>query len=157
MKKIYLFISLICILQTTFSQEKKSDISDIPKKTNTITFYKEGTALQILTELARHLQDNGYSIEKLDKDLLSLSTDFKTYKFQGVSEMNIIAFVRQVEGKVKVEIKGKVKVHDPLNGGSIPFDACKCGLVGDARLNAFKEMLETVEKFNYLTIEFSTK
>jgi hypothetical protein len=157
MKHSVLLFSLLCIFNAINAQEKKSDISDIPKKTNTITVYKEGTALQILTDLARHLQDNGYSIEKLDKDLLSLSTDYKTFKFQGVAVMKIVAFVRQVESKVKIELKGKVEVTSALASGNVPFDACKCGLVGDARLNSFKEMLEIVEKFNYLTIEFSIK
>lgn len=155
MNKLLLFFVLICTLHTLSAQEKNTEIGDIPKKTNTITIFKEGTAQQILTSFALHLQDNGYSIEKLDKDLLSLFTDFKEYKFAGVSVMKIVAFARQVDNKVKLEIRGKIEISSP--GNKIPFEICKCGMVGDARLNAFKEMLSLVEKYSYDTIEFSVK
>lgn len=129
---------------------------DAPKKTNTIILVKEGEALPILIEFAEHLQDNGYSIEKIDKDLLSLSTDFKDVKFAGVAVMKIIAFVRQKENKVRIEIKGKLEISNP-SGGQVPFDICNCGMMGDARKNSFKAMINIIEKYTFDSVEFLEK
>ena len=129
---------------------------EAPKKTNTIILVKEGEALPILIEFAQHLQDNGYSIEKLDKDLLSVSTDFKEFKFAGVAVMKIIAFVRQKENNVRIEIKGKIEISNP-RGGQVPFDICNCGMMGDARKNSFKAMIAIIEKYKFDSVEFLEK
>ncbi|HON69942.1 MAG TPA: hypothetical protein PL153_02665 [Tenuifilum sp.] len=144
---------LVFIVLISFGQNKKIEA---PKKANTIIILKKGNAEQILIEFAQHLQDNGYSIEKLDKDLLSLSTDFKEYKFSGIAVLKIFAFVRQLENNVKIEIKGKIEVSNPF-GGQIPYDACNCGLSGDARKNAFKTILTLLETYSYENIEFLEK
>lgn len=144
---------LLFIVFFSFGQNEKTEA---PKKTNTIIILKEGNAEQILIEFAQHLQDNGYSIEKLDKDLLSLSTGFKDYKFSGKAVLKIFAFVRQLESNVKIEIKGKIEISNPY-GGQVPYDVCNCGLSGDARKNAFKTILTLLETYSYESIEFLEK
>ena len=83
-------------------------------------------------------------------------TDFKEYKFSGIAVLKIFAFVRQLENNVKIEIKGKIEVSNPF-GGQIPYDACNCGLSGDARKNAFKTILTLLETYSYENIEFLEK
>ena len=151
--KITLTLLLTSIFYFSFGQ---SINMDAPKRTNTIILVKEGEALPILIEFAKHLQDNGYSIEKLDKDLLSLSTDFKEFKFAGVAVMKIIAFVRQNENKVKIEIKGKIEISNP-NGGQVPFDVCNCGMMGAARKNSFKAIITLLESYKFESVEFLEK
>lgn len=154
MKTAILIMSLqISLTMVSYGQSNKFDA---PKKTNTIILIKEGNSLQILTEFAQHLQDNGYTIEKLDKDLFSLSTDYKDYKFAGKAVIKIISFVRQVDNKVKIEIKGKIEISNP-NGGQVPYDVCNCGMSGDARKNAFKTIITLIESYPFENIEFIEK
>ncbi len=127
-----------------------------PKKVNTIVIEKTDSAVNLLLEYAKHLQDFGFSIEKIDKEFLTLSTDFKSYKFGGVAVIRIVAFSRQKGTKSRLEIKGKIEVSNPF-GGQVPYEACNCGMAGDARKNGFKEILKTLDNFAYDTIEFVKK
>ena len=149
-------IAILFLTSMFFVSFGQSINLDAPKKTNTIILVKEGEAFPILIEFAQHLQDNGYSIEKLDKDLLSVSTDFKEFKFAGVAVMKIVAFVRQKENKVRIEIKGKVEISNP-SGGQVPVDICNCGMMGDARKNSFKAMIAVIEKYKFDSVEFLEK
>ena len=124
-----------------------------PKGTNTIILKTELSNSELLISFARHLQDEGYSIEKLDKDLLSLSTEYEDYKTPSVAVMKIDAFVR---GN-KIVISGDINITDALSGAVVKMDICKCGFSGDARLNAFKEMLRTIISFKYNEIEYQKK
>lgn len=150
---ITIFALMIIMNTLSYGQTEKFDA---PKKTNTIVLIKEGNATLILTEFAQHLQDNGYTIEKLDRELLSLSTDFRDYKFAGKAVMKIIVFVRQMDTKVKIEIKGKIEISNPF-GGQVPYDVCNCGMAGDARKNAFKAILKLIETYSFESIEFIEK
>ncbi len=128
-----------------------------PKKTNTIILEKESKAVDFLIDYAKHLQDYGYAIEKIDKDLLSLSTEFKGYKFGGVAVVKIIAFAREKGTQSTLTIKGKIEVTNPLAGGQVPFEAANKGMSGDAQRNGFNEILNTLHEFNYDSIEFEIK
>lgn len=147
---IFIFFIVYC---SSLAQSKKYDS---PKKTNTIVLTKEGDANAILIDFAKYLQDSGYSIERIDKDLLSISTDFRTYKFDGIAVMKINAFVKQNDDKVKIEIKGKIEITNPY-GGQIPYEACNCGFAGDARKKAFKEMISLIENYKFDNLEFLVK
>jgi hypothetical protein len=127
-----------------------------PPKANTIVIEKTDNAANFLLEYAKHLQDFGFSIEKVDKELLTLSTDFKSYKFSGVAVIKIVAFARQNGPKSILEIKGNIEVSNPF-GGQVPFNACNCGSPGDAQRNGFNEILKTLDNFAYDSIEFVIK
>ena len=127
-----------------------------PKKVNAIVIEKADTAVNLLMSYARQLQDFGFSIEKVDKELLTLSTDFKSYNFGGVAVVKVVAFSRQSGTNARLEIKGKIEVSNP-SGGQVPFEACNCGMMGDARKNGFSEILKTLENFSYDKIEFLIK
>ncbi len=154
MKNYFLFSFFVFNLNLiAYSQNTKYNV---PKKTNTVVLLKEGTALLILTNLAQYLQDNGYTIDKMDKDLLSLSTDFKDYNFAGKAGLKIVAYTRQVDSIVKIEIKGKIELSSPF-GGQVQYEACNCGLAGDARKNAFNTLLKLLENYSFESIEFLEK
>jgi len=153
-KNITLFVWLLILSISVVNGQDKS--FDAPKKSNLITVSKKDTALQFLLQYARHLQDFGFSVDRIDKELLSFSTDFKTYKFGGIAVIKITVFARQNGDTAKLEIKGKIEVSN-ADGGKFPYDACNCGLPGDARKNAFKEMLKTLESFPVDKIEFIIK
>jgi hypothetical protein len=126
------------------------------KKVNTIVIEKADTAVNLLMSYARHLQHFGFFIEKVDKELLTLSTDFKSYKFGGIAVVKVVAFSRQSGTNARLEIKGKIEVSNPY-GGQVPFEACNCGMMGDARKNGFSEILKTLDNFPYDKIEFLIK
>jgi hypothetical protein len=126
------------------------------KKVNAVVIVRTDTALNFLMSYARQLQDFGFSIEKVDKELLTLSTDFKSYKFGGVAVVKVVAFSRQSGTMARLEIKGKIEVSNPY-GGQVPFEACNCGMMGDARKNGFNEILKTLDNFSYDKIEFLIK
>ena len=131
------------------------ELSDIPKKTNTIILSDSAKSFNYLIEFANYLQDQGYDIEKLDKDLQNLNTAFKDYKFAGLAQMKIYAFTRQMDSTAVLTIKCKILISS--FAGQAPMDACNCGIIGDARLNAFKETLRLAKGFQYDKIEFLIK
>jgi hypothetical protein len=151
------FISIIfysCFAIFSFGQ---GNTFDPPKKVNAIIIEKKSPSLDFLLDYARHLQEFGFSIEKLDRDLVSLSTDFKTYEFAGVAVVKIIAYAKQNGDTSSIEIRGKVEVTNPMAGGPVPFEACNCGMVGDARKNAFNDILRTLRDFKFDSLEFIIK
>lgn len=119
-----------------------------PKKASAVVILKKDSSITFLTEYAKHLQNLGFSIEKFDKELVSLSTEFKNYKFGGVAVIKIIAFAQQNGETSKITIRGNIKVSTGIRG-DVPFEACNCGMSGDARKNGFSEILKTLENFNY--------
>ncbi len=127
-----------------------------PKKTNTIIISRKDVAEHFLLDYAKHLQNYGFSIEKFDKEFLTLATDFKRYKFGGVAVIKIVAYSKQTGDTSKIIIKGKIEISNPY-GGQVPDEACNCGMAGDARKNGFKEILKTLDNFNYDRIEFLKK
>lgn len=135
-----LLLTLFCI--STFSQDIK-----IPRKTNQILIYKKDSALNLLKDYAKTLQDRNFNIDKLDKDLLSIKTESKTFKFAGVATMKIFATVKQKGDSAILKITGSIEVTNPLAGGQIPFESCFCGMAGSAQLNSFKEILATIEPY----------
>jgi hypothetical protein len=44
-----------------------------------------------------------------------------------------------------------------MAGGPVPFEACNCGMIGDARKNAFSEILRTLADFEFENVEFIIK
>lgn len=146
MKKIVLcLVALVSFYPVIGQNEIKPQ-----KKSNTIILTTELSNLDLLIEFAKHLQDAGYIIEKLDKDLISLSTDYEEYKTPSIAVMKIDAFVR---GN-KIVIRGDINITDALSGSVVKMDICNSGFPGDARLNAFKEMLKTANTFKHNEIEF---
>lgn len=127
-----------------------------PKKTNTIILKKECDAVDFLIEYAKHLQDFGFSIDKIDKDLLTLSTEFKEYKASGVGVVKILAFARQKDEKCTLVIRGNIELSNPF-GGQVPMEACNCGMKADNQRKGFNEILNTLNDFKYDSIEFETK
>lgn len=152
-KQIVNIIALLILSHFLFGQNQ---LPNPPKKVNTIVIEKSDTAVHLLMNYARQLQDSGFSIDKIDKELLTLSTDFKSYNFGGIAVVKVVAFTRQNGATARLEIKGKIEVSNPY-GGQVPFDACNCGIIGDARKNGFSEILKTLEKFSFDKIEFLTK
>ncbi|HLW07885.1 MAG TPA: hypothetical protein VKY45_09995, partial [Marinilabiliaceae bacterium] len=127
-----------------------------PKKTNTIVLKQKCNATDFLVEYAKHLQDFGFAIEKIDKDLLNFSTEFKSYKASGVGVIKILAFARQKGEECTLVIRGNIELSNPY-GGQVPMEACNCGMIGDNRKKGFNEILNTLTNFNYDSIEFETK
>lgn len=149
-------MAMLLLMSMSYLSYGQLSYKDAPRKTNTIVITKQGDDLTTLIEFAKHLQDNGFSIDKLDKDFLSLSTDFKDFKFAGVAVMKIVAFIRKKNNNVKIEIKGKIEISNPY-GGQVPMDVCKCGMAGDARKNAFQEMLSIIDSYKFDSIEYFKK
>src|SRR5688500_16816545 len=77
-----------------------------PKKASAVVILKKDSSITFLTEYAKHLQNLGFSIEKFDKELVSLSTEFKNYKFGGVAVIKIIAFAQQNGETSKITVRG---------------------------------------------------
>ena len=124
-----------------------------PKKASAVVLLKKDSAVSFLAGYAKHLQNFGFSIERFDKELASLSTDFKTYKFGGVAVIKIVAFAQQNGETAKITIRGKIKVSTGIRGDG-PYEACNCGMSGDARRNGFSEILKTLNNFNYEDFAF---
>lgn len=124
-----------------------------PKKASAVVVLKKDSAITFLTDYAKHLQNFGFSIERFDKELASLSTDFKTYKFGGVAVIKIVAFAQQNGETAKITIRGKIKVSTGIRG-DVPYEACNCGMSGDARKNGFFEILKTLNNFNHEDFAF---
>jgi hypothetical protein len=151
--KRYIILTAVLL---NYSNHLIGQVLNPPKKVNTVVIEKVDTAVNLLMDYARKLQDFGFSIEKVDKELLTLSTDFKSYKFGGIAVVKVVAFSRQNGTIARLEIKGKIEVSNPY-GGQVPFEACNCGMMGDARKNGFSEMLKTLERFSFDKIEFLIK
>lgn len=117
---------------------------DIPRKTNQILVYKKDSAINLLKEYARILQDHNFNIEKLDKDLLNIKTEPKSFKFSGVATMKIFANTRQLGDTTVLKITGSIEIINPMVAGPVPFESCNCGIMGNAQLNSFKEILATL-------------
>lgn len=148
---------LICIMGTNIIGFSQNSSEKLPKNTNTIILKLTGDATKELTKFANHLQDKGFTIEKLDNTLLSLSTDNKGFKVGGrYANLRIKAYSRQNDSLVSIIISGKVEVSG-LGGGQIPFDACNCGIAGDARKGGFNVIRDSVEGFTFDTIEYETR
>lgn len=137
------FILLILVL---FSFQAIGQETEVPKKTNQILVYKKDSALNVLMEYARILQDHNFNVEKLDRDLLSVKTESKTFKFSGVATMKIFANTKQQGDITILKITGNIEVTNPLAGGQVPFESCNCGIMGNAQLNSFKEILSTLDE-----------
>lgn len=149
-------ILIILLLANTILVVGQNRTFHPPKKVNTIIIEKKDTAIHFLIDYAKHLQDVGYTIEKLDKDFLTFSTDYKNYKFSGVAVLKIIAFARQNGPIARLEIRGKIEVSN-ASGGQFPLEACNCGMKGNAKKNAFIEILKTLDDLKFRKIEFLKK
>lgn len=149
MKKSIFVLVFMCLSMASFCQY---NIDNAPKKANTVIITRSGDALTLLKELIVNLQDKGYFIDKFEKELLSVETKYKEFKYSGVydGELKIILFARQIEeDKVKFVIKGEVKF-----GGKFTNEACNCGIGGDVRKKGFETMLEALSAFRYETISY---
>ena len=134
-------ILLVLIL---FSFQAIAQEIEVPKKTNQILVFLKDSAINVLKEYARILQDHNFNIEKLDRDLLSVKTEPKTFKFSGVATMKIFANTRQQGDTTVLKITGSIEVTNPMLAGPVPFESCNCGIMGNAQLNSFKEILATL-------------
>ena len=155
MKRQIIFIAAGLLIYSTYLFGQNQEFNP-PKKANTIVIEKVDSAVNLLMSYARQLQDFGFSVEKVDKELLTLSTEFKSYKFGGIAVVKVVAFSKQSGTNARLEIKGNIEVYNSY-GNQVPFDACNCGIMGDARKNGFNEILKTLDKFSYDKIEFLIK
>lgn len=131
------------------SQEAKA-----PKNANVIILVKEGAAEDVLVNFALFLRDHGYSIENLDKELLSLSTEYREFKASGAGELKIKAYTEQEGPNVKIVIRGSIKMANPF-GSPVSFEACNCGIVGDNRKRGFNTIMNLVLSFPFDTFSFA--
>ena len=152
MKKI---IIIFLVFFAFAANAQTNPLENAPKKSNMVVIEKEGNALDFLIDYGKHLQDFGFTVENINKDFLSLSTDFKEYKHSGVAVIKLNVHAKQKNNIAILVIRGKIEVSSLY--GTVPFEACKCGMVGDARKNGFREIGYTLENFNYSKIEIFKK
>jgi hypothetical protein len=121
---------------------------DIPKKSNVIVFEKKTTADSLLMWYAEKLLDLGYVID-VNKDLKTITTEYKSFKWQGSARVQIIGRVKQKDDVSILELRGNVEVSNIMVGFPVTNPSCECGFAGDARKVSFKEMLKSVGGMEY--------
>lgn len=145
MKCLFAFI-LIASSFSAFSQVK------LPRKTSTVILHSEDSAHIVIVNFAKHLQREGFIIDKLDKELLSLNTDFKSFKWQTGGNVKLYVYA-EVEGAgSKLVIRGKAA--NTGAGLDYVFDVCQCGVYGDLRQAALQQMISVTASFDGGMVSF---
>lgn len=125
------------------------------KKANVIIIERKDSAMKFLVDYSVNLRKHGFTVDRLDKDLMQITTNPKQYKFGGLANMKIIASSRQ-EGEIAIiEITGTTTVMSLY--GNADYQICNCGLIGDVRLNAFNEIQSTLENMKIDKIQFEKR
>ena len=155
MKSIILISALIGFF--TFNVLSQAQDVKPQSKSNTIILTKNGDALKLLNDLVFHLQDNGYNIEKFNKELFSIETSYKIFKYSGGMSGNhkIFIYARQKDDNVMVVVSGKIEISGI--GSQVSYEACNCGVIGDARKNAFTQIINVITSYQWETINFEKR
>jgi hypothetical protein len=121
---------------------------DIPKKSNVIVFEKKTTADSLLMWYAEKLLDLGYVID-VNKDLRTITTEYKSFKWQGSARVQIIGRVKQKDDVSILELRGNAEVSHVFVGVPMIYPSCQCGIPGDVRKASFKEILKSSAGMEY--------
>ncbi len=148
MKKFTLIFLFIVFKLITFAQE-------MPKKANVIVIEKKTESLDYLTRFAKLLQSEAYPVNEINKDLLSVQTDFKRMDWDGIASLSVYAYAEQFDSTSIIRITGRVEVTSMGSTGLL--DACNCGGLNNARIAAWKRINELVRKFEYDLIKYEVK
>jgi hypothetical protein len=154
MKKTLFLISIIFALTISINAQDKS--IKPPKDANVIQLQIQGNAFELLTDYALKLQEFGFIIKDLNKELISFHTDYKFYKYSSITELRIKVSVKQDGGNSIFDIRGEINNYNSY-GNPVPYEVCYCGKSKDAKKMAFNKILKTVEGLDYRKIEFLTK
>jgi hypothetical protein len=130
---------------------------DIPKKANVIVISKNTKSLDYLIKFAKYLQSEGYPVEEINKDLQSVKTGYKKFKWGGTASLSIYAYAEEYDSTSNIRITGRIEFSSFLE---LHYEeACNCGSIGvhNVTFAGFKTLDELVRKFEYDLIQYEVK
>jgi hypothetical protein len=143
MMKIYLIIAFLLSSVLSFAQ------NPVPKKVNTIIITDTLSGADALKKLSLLLQDKGFTIDKSDKELLSITTGPKPIKMCSVI-LNIYKRDKQIfiTGSFDAGVVSGMTIKDKISN---------TGMKGSMANNAWNEMNNLALAYGGSKIEYQIK
>jgi len=140
MKISILLVSLFSVIQFSFSQS--NSIDNPPKKTWKILIKNNKSAEENFTLIGNTIIENDFSIEKKDKEFLSIQTSPKS-----LQKLNALYYFNFTFKDRLIILTGMSKVNISMNFGGITSESSydkiiNKGMKGSVYKESFNEMLK---------------